>query len=499
MRQIKETYQHYYGDLHSHTGFSDGRGTPLEALEWGKKSQKGDFLAISDHAGSITAQKWEATVAAVQAVSDEAFCGFASYESGYSDEYIDEDGVPVVNGGELNVLGAKKLLVEAGYPEGYEDFCNLLAKEPQAIAFFNHPQEASWPTDKIWNAYNEYALGYPHMKEQLVGMEVSNETSAYNKIHERAYTIGLDQGWRFAPFATTDTHGGEWLSGFNDRTVVLATELTEDALLEAMRQRRIYAVENPNFKAEFYVNGQIMGSVLEGDETQYHLDIELIHQKPSDQEAFRLVEVISDYGTVLARKECNSYEVHWELTVESHTARYFFVRVVNEAQQRIWTAPVWTGRRADVQMQEKKGQRIPYEAMKVVSCSSEHPEHLATEVICADTKTWWESNGQSGEFVIDLGGVRNLMGVGYRKNYIEYVDRVALSKLLDCYTYEVLEDLEGKAVASVSGRVLNYGHEHYQNLGGIKGRYIRIKALCSVEQAHVAIGNIYIYEGNTPE
>ncbi|MGL4737390.1 MAG: hypothetical protein ACRCW2_08065, partial [Cellulosilyticaceae bacterium] len=71
MSQVEKVYKHYYGDLHTHTGFSDGRGTPLEGLEWGKKSGKGDFLAISDHAGSITGEKWQATVAAVQAVSDE--------------------------------------------------------------------------------------------------------------------------------------------------------------------------------------------------------------------------------------------------------------------------------------------------------------------------------------------------------------------------------------------------------------------------------------------
>jgi len=40
----------YFGDLHGHTGYSDGYGTPAQFYEYGRDLRKLDFCAISDHA-----------------------------------------------------------------------------------------------------------------------------------------------------------------------------------------------------------------------------------------------------------------------------------------------------------------------------------------------------------------------------------------------------------------------------------------------------------------
>ena len=486
-------YKHFYGDLHTHTGFSDGQGTPKEAFKWAKESRRGDFLAVSDHADRIDQRKWEATLKAAQEATDETFVALASVESGYSEEYIDEDGVAVVNGGELNLLGVSELIVESGYPTNGEHFGELLKKQEEAIAFFNHPQEASWPTDKIWNAYKDFEVLNPEENLQIVGVEVSNETGAYNDLHELVYSIALDKGWRFAPFANSDTHSGKWLSGFDDRTVVLAEALTAKDLLEAFRQRRFYAVQNPSFQIEFEVNGQVMGSVLEPSCIDYEIKIEVENRSPKEGEAFKCIQLISDNGEVVAEKLLDSFYDLWQFGVASTTAHYYFVRVVNQLGEKIWTAPIWTGRKAKIWEPVQKGIRIPMDKMSICEVSSEKVAHQAKEVLNLDTKTWWEAEGPMGELLLDLGEIKNIVGIGYRKNYIHYEDKEALAKLLDCYEYEIRLEQDGEAIHKEKGRILNYGKEHYTHFESVKGRYIYIKAKSIEENATVAIGNIFIY------
>ena len=51
--------QIYWGDLHTHTRYSDGRGTPAEMFDFGQRYAALDFCAISDHAFITNDQMWE--------------------------------------------------------------------------------------------------------------------------------------------------------------------------------------------------------------------------------------------------------------------------------------------------------------------------------------------------------------------------------------------------------------------------------------------------------
>jgi len=55
------SYNIYFGNLHSHTGYSDGSGTPAQAYQHAKNSGAGDFLAITDHAHMMDEAEWADT------------------------------------------------------------------------------------------------------------------------------------------------------------------------------------------------------------------------------------------------------------------------------------------------------------------------------------------------------------------------------------------------------------------------------------------------------
>ena len=51
--RTSDTYNIYFGQLHSHTSYSDGAGTAREAFEHASKVKNLDFLAVTDHSNSF--------------------------------------------------------------------------------------------------------------------------------------------------------------------------------------------------------------------------------------------------------------------------------------------------------------------------------------------------------------------------------------------------------------------------------------------------------------
>ena len=204
--EVKEFFKglnHYCGDIHTHTGYSDGSEDPYVAFKTAKEGKRTDFLAVSDHTSSITGEKWFNTVRAAELYTDENFVAMPSFESGYDNSYIDEDGVTVTNGGEMNVLSTADMLkykdvpygdINNSYAQSIDEFISMFKDNPHGMAFYNHPQEASWPTDKVWNAYDNFRDYTDERDKLLFGVEVTNETSDYNKLHELVYPVALDAG-----------------------------------------------------------------------------------------------------------------------------------------------------------------------------------------------------------------------------------------------------------------------------------------------------------------
>jgi hypothetical protein len=498
--------KHYCGDMHTHTGYSDGKGDPFDAFKTAREGKRADFLAVSDHIPSITGEKWFNTLRASEIYTDVGFVAIPSFESGYDSSYVDEDGVTVINGGEINVLSTADMLkykdVPCGnantlYPQGIDEFTSMFKDNPHGIAFYNHPQEASWPTDKVWNAYNNFRDYTVERDKLFFGVEVSNETSSYNDLHELVYPVALDAGWHFSPISVSDTHVGGWTTDFDCRTVVLAPSLTRENIYDAFRKRRVYAIEDIDVRLIYKVNGKIMGTILEPRVTKY--DIEIILENldtNNDEKSFKKVEIISDYGEVVAYKEVDTHKVEWTLTLQSDTSRYYFVRAVNAKGKRVWSTPVWTGRAMDlIKIEELRGRRLDSKNWTIQASSELNLNTSAKMVIDGDIKTWWESKDRSGELLIDLGEIQHICGIGYSKNYIPYCDTDAINRLLDKYEFYISEDGESWGTAVAGGRVRNYGKEMYKAFPVSKARYVKIRALSPIGGEAVAIGEIKIYAG----
>ncbi|MDH3364446.1 MAG: CehA/McbA family metallohydrolase [Thermoplasmata archaeon] len=327
-------YNLYFGDLHAHTSYSDGTGTPWEAYEAAIDAEA-DFMAITDHiaiwnayyAWTATEEEWNDLLAAADYYTSKKFVAMAGYEAWL-----------LADLGEINVFNTREL------PPGpllnrldrLPEFYDWLAQQPGAIGQYNHPLYVS---DDFLN----YSY---HTEDRDTGMNI---IEVYNdEFYEGSYTMALDAGWHIMPSSNSDTHSANWISGSEVRTVLLAPSLSPENLYEAMRANRGYATQDKNLQVHYTLNGAVMGSVLSPTST-YEVTVQL-SDPDGAADAIKLVEIVSDGGAVVASKSVDSTTVEWTTTLTSDSAHYFYVRVTTasnvtgEEGVTAWTAPVWTGR-----------------------------------------------------------------------------------------------------------------------------------------------------------
>jgi hypothetical protein len=86
--------------------------------------------------------------------------------------------------------------------------------------------------------------------------EETMEIERYTKVH-RDLDYYLSNGWRLAPVSSHDNHAANWGAGHTTRTAIIAENLTEASLLEAIGERSVYASEDENLEVRLYAEDRV--------------------------------------------------------------------------------------------------------------------------------------------------------------------------------------------------------------------------------------------------
>jgi len=327
------TYNLYFGDLHTHTSYSDGTGTPWEAYE-AAIDAGADFMAVTDHVAIWHAyhawvadeEEWLDVQAAAEYYTSDEFVAMAAYEAWLLGDL-----------GEFNVFNTQDIPPGplGNRADRLPSFYDWLVAHPGAVAQFNHPLYVS-------DNFEDFSY-YTETRDQNVGVLENFDDPNY----ELSYIMALDAGWHVMPAANSDTHSANWISGSEVRTVLLAPSLSPENLYDSMRNSRGYATQDKNLQIRYALNGAVMGSILSPTGT-YEVSVQ-ISDPDGAPDAIKLVEIVSDGGAVVASISADSATVEWTTTLTSDTAHYFYVRVTTASNLSgaegvtAWTAPVWTG------------------------------------------------------------------------------------------------------------------------------------------------------------
>ncbi len=332
----------YFGDLHNHTSISDGSGTPAQALAAGEAAGF-DFMAISDHSYSIDDTDWAETLAAVNTATSSNFVALRGFEYTQGAE------------GHINVYNTVRHAVRTNtgcvfcdYTPNLEDGSTVQGfytwvtisgtvglDSAGTVMQFNHPG---------WINFNDWDY-HPEVSNVAKLEEVGNGNGSSYTFSEDQFIRSLDYGWKVGATNNADTHTAYWGVNTDDRTGVLMTELTKDALLEALRERRTFATEDKNFSLRMKANGLWMGSEI--DNTGQI--IFAIDGADPDGELVSLVQIITDQGKVALEYAPGTASVTWSPQLNiTPGVHYFYVKVTQEDGNRIVSSPVWTQGSEDI-------------------------------------------------------------------------------------------------------------------------------------------------------
>lgn len=361
------TYNIYFGQLHSHTNLSDGVGDVETAFSHASQVPNLDFLAVTDHsnyfetAAEATAHantildgsksaSWQRGRSAAAAITSNkvantdnpddpasTFLGIYGYEMTWSDGsgHINTFNTPGFEDRQNPTYKNKSQ--SASNPIGLKAYYDTLTQVSQSISQFNHP-------GTTFGDFYDFA-NYSQTYDQLINLiEVGNGEGPIRGVgyfpSYEYYTRALDKGWHVAPTNNQDNHKGNWGDSNTARSVILAPELTEASLYDALQNCRVYATEDDDLSIRYTVDGAVMGSEISAAKGE-NLDIQAQLSDPTDSKIGK-VEVIVNGGRVAATQQLDSSNGTVNFTIPNNYS-YYYLRVTEPDQDIAVTAPVWTG------------------------------------------------------------------------------------------------------------------------------------------------------------
>jgi hypothetical protein len=204
--------------------------------------------------------------------------------------------------------------------------------------------------------YQDLSQYYKNLDKLFTMLEVGNGSGHYGYANaEGKFYSALDLGWHVAPTYGEDNHDGTW-GQTNARTVIVANDLSQESLLQSMRNMRVYMEEDPNFNLDVLANGYYMGSTVDSKTLKFNIsgsdlvaeahndsDYKYLPTSYKSDDRIQKVELISNSGKVVDSYSPMTKDFTWtpSYTVTSGQ-QWFVVKVTQMDGERIYSAPIWS-------------------------------------------------------------------------------------------------------------------------------------------------------------
>ena len=320
----------FNGEVHAHTDFSDGKGTPREAYDYARDVGKVDYFAVTDHnVPKLTDEKFFSVMPSLAEEKNEdgSFAALYGYEMTY--------GAATGFYGHANIIPPKQIFrTNLTLDEWYEEMARV---GETGVGQFNHPGDK-------WGNFNDFKFD-PRMDDIFSIMEIRITEYGMSCIEEE-YDRALRMGWHISPVSNEDTHGANWTTGREETGAVLAEELTRENILDGMRRNRTYATTDRSFKLFYKANGEWLGSRLEKTGA---LKVE-IDASTEKECGVGVLQLVGEHNIVLAQVDAGKEKsFRWEITIPDDQ-RYTYVKRISGMQYAI-SGPVWVEQDASLEVE----------------------------------------------------------------------------------------------------------------------------------------------------
>lgn len=480
-----EEYNYYRGDLHVHTSMIHVRDPfskrecdfPYDMLRAVKDEGKMDFTVISDHGEVLCDREFLRGFVDAERIEPIDTVIFPGSESEASLYEYDRFGTQHKHSGEVVILNS------TGYSatQDWDEFVRDHEPAPKPLGIFAHPQVVGGGETGLWN--NQYMRNRGKGLERIMrGVEMGNgENRTENQIHEYSYPDALDAGFFVSTTCSSDSHGPVFgMAACTGKTVIIASEKSREAFIDAIDNRRFYATESGNVKLSYSVNGIEAPATLPLT-NEYRFKVNVGYFKRDKASEIVECQVVSDYGERILTVDADGKDT-LDFSVSSDSARYFFLRLVDRKGRKTWSTPVITGRACD---ENDEKSYTPIDEGEYVICDengSEQPilkdRNLSTDVVFP---------GETVTLTATLGAPRTVSAVGitHLKIYNHMVRNGGFKTpdLVKGFVsrYRISVSSDGENYDEVrSGRILVFGDEVLLGFEPREAKYVRLECLSTV-------------------
>ncbi len=336
---LDDRYSLFFADLHGHSNLSDGTGTPEDYFRYARDVSGLDVAALTDHDahGLLPLDEHPNLFARIKQASKSAnkpgrFVTFPGYEwtnwtFGHMHVLFKYEAAARIESMRRRTTPEK---LWKALPPG------------NAITIPHHPGGGPIPFD--WNHYDRRFM-------PLVEITSIHGSSAYLGTPRMIYRpvpghfvkAALARGYPLGILGSGDTHNGH--PGQGDRKAptsglagIFATELTRDAVWDALKHRRVFATSGPRICLSFSVAGTLMGGDLDAPvgSTLPYAGTVYGSERIEKIEIVRNGEVIGE-----ARPQASSATIRGEETSVPPQTSYYYLHVLQFDEEEAWSSPVF--------------------------------------------------------------------------------------------------------------------------------------------------------------
>ncbi|MBN1424703.1 CehA/McbA family metallohydrolase [Candidatus Fermentibacteria bacterium] len=331
----------FWGDIHGHTGLSDGTGTPGDYYRYARDVAGLDVASVTDHDSwgfrPLKGVSWDSVTAATARYHEPGrFVTILAYEwtswtYGHRNVYFPHDSGEVFPYDD-EATGTPQQLWRMLKP------CN-------AMTIAHHSGGGPIGTD--------WSVRPPPDQEMLVevfSVHGSSEFwgcpgSIYSPVEGRFVQDALARGYRLGFLASGDGHighPGRWSPGNTQGLVAFqADTLTREAVWRALITRRVYGTSGSRILLQFTVNDMPMGSELPSTAGKNPRRIDVVACGTAPVSSIDIVKngevwrSVAAEGVVATFSETDSSRVD--------VGDYYYARIVQLDGHMAWSSPVWIG------------------------------------------------------------------------------------------------------------------------------------------------------------
>ncbi|MCU0612514.1 MAG: DUF3604 domain-containing protein [Candidatus Eisenbacteria bacterium] len=331
----------FWGDIHGHTGLSDGTGTPGDYYRYARDTAGLDVASVTDH------DAW----------------GFRPLRGGGWDSVTTETSAFHAPGRFVTLLGYEWTSWTYGHRNVYFPG-EAGAVFPFDDAATDTPEEL-WAAIKPWNAITvahhvgggpvgtDWSHHPPPEQEMLVEVYSVHGNSEcfgcagmiYSPAEGKFVQDALARGYRLGLIASGDGHvghPGRWSSGNTQGLVAFqADTLTREAIWGALTSRHVYGTSGARILLQFTVGGSSMGDVLPDSACRGPRSgtLAVLGTAPVEH-----LEIIKN-GSVHRAFSTDGLVERVDFTDSSAATPgdYYYARVRQADGHQAWSSPVWVG------------------------------------------------------------------------------------------------------------------------------------------------------------